>query len=458
MVYGRQTGAPVAAHCRSRTAGWTRGLAAKAAILMFVAASALAQSVGPIDPANGFPLFYADGQGTAVCPCLSNPAMCGLLNFVLDPIPGLAFPLNYGGTFPTEATYFAAQAEMPTDNGGKATLALAITGSFSTGFVLPGDQMGSARIRVRADNLVAGATYRVTHPYGTLDLISAGGRRSINQTLDYGLLAGDFTAPLASPLFPFLRWDSPLLPTDDAARRYLGDPNVAHTVTGSPTGNNLFRIEGPSVGGPGIDSIETDLFFVAGQVHVPPPQAGFSASVLSGRAPLPVSFLNSSTGEVGSWRWEFGDGSQSSARQPSKIFTVPGVYTVSLTATGPGGQHTERKLNYIRVRDPLPRIVLMRNDGAGGRVRVRTSMVGPDRKLILCSSLAMGTDLHRHGRLRFRTGLQRPEALAARAADLPPSTVDLEFVAPLGWAGTVRYLQVLDPTTGLVSNVIPITF
>lgn len=38
---------------------------------------------------------------------------------------------------------------------------------------------------------------------------------------------------------------------------YVGDPNVEHKVTGSPLGTNVFRIEGPNIGGPGVDMIET---------------------------------------------------------------------------------------------------------------------------------------------------------------------------------------------------------
>ena len=73
----------------------------------------------------------------------------------------------------------------------------------------------------------------------------------------------DFAAGLDGQVGPFLVWDG------GAPAGYVGDPTVEHTVTGSPTGANLFRVEGPDVGGPGVNVIETDLFAVQGRVARP---------------------------------------------------------------------------------------------------------------------------------------------------------------------------------------------
>jgi hypothetical protein len=48
---------------------------------------------------------------------------------------------------------------------------------------------------------------------------------------------------------------------------FIGDPNIAEPVTGSPFATNFFRIEGPNIGGPGIDFVETGLFFLAGKIY-----------------------------------------------------------------------------------------------------------------------------------------------------------------------------------------------
>ena len=103
--------------------------------------------------------------------------------------------------------------------------------------------------------------------------------------------------------------------------------------------------------GPGGTDTETKANLIV-VVH-PPPAANFSASPTSGFAPLSVTFTDSSTGPISSRQWSFGDGSTSSATNPSRVYAA-GTYTVSLTATGPGGTDTETKTNYIVVAHPPP--------------------------------------------------------------------------------------------------------
>ncbi len=78
------------------------------------------------------------------------------------------------------------------------------------------------------------------------------------------------------------------------------------------------------------------------------PVAQFSASVLSGIAPLAVQFSDQSTGSISSWSWDFGDG-VSDEQNPLHTFTSPGVYTVALTVSGPDGLNTLIKTDYIVV-------------------------------------------------------------------------------------------------------------
>jgi len=74
-------------------------------------------------------------------------------------------------------------------------------------------------------------------------------------------------------------------------------------------------------------------------VYVPPPAptVNFSARPVNGTAPLRVSFTNRTTGPVTSWKWDFGDGSTSTVTSPTHVYSLPGRYTATLTATGPGG-------------------------------------------------------------------------------------------------------------------------
>jgi PKD repeat protein len=79
------------------------------------------------------------------------------------------------------------------------------------------------------------------------------------------------------------------------------------------------------------------------------PVASFTASTTSGVAPLALNFINTSTGNITSYAWTFGDGTTSTVASPAKVYSVPGNYTVSLTVTGPGGSNTQTRANFITV-------------------------------------------------------------------------------------------------------------
>ena len=79
------------------------------------------------------------------------------------------------------------------------------------------------------------------------------------------------------------------------------------------------------------------------------PSAAFVGSPTSGCAPLSVNFTDQSTGDITSWSWTFGDGGTSTAQNPSHNYADAGVYTVSLTVTGPGGSDVETKTDYVTV-------------------------------------------------------------------------------------------------------------
>ncbi len=243
-------------------------------------------TVGPINPDNGFPVWHQGsggfvGTGTDVFTytvrdnqgavsnvatvtvnrnpltlqlCLDDVLLCGLL---------LAPPFDFPTYFPDEAFWWSAEALMPTNNGNDATLVLALGAAFvDDGPPAPGAQETFGRTRILADGLVPGATYTVTHPYG-VNVLVADGAGSINFTVDEGGLPGDFAAAIGTLAGPFLVWDN-TPPAPPAG--YIGDPNIPHTITGSPFGFNFFRIEGPDVGGPGVNVVETDQFLVMGQI------------------------------------------------------------------------------------------------------------------------------------------------------------------------------------------------
>lgn len=67
----------------------------------------------------------------------------------------------------------------------------------------------------------------------------------------------------------------------------------------------------------------------------PSPTAGFTSSING----LTASFTNTSTNAT-SYSWNFGDGGTSNLANPLHTYTTDGVYTVTLTATGPCGTVT----------------------------------------------------------------------------------------------------------------------
>ena len=80
-----------------------------------------------------------------------------------------------------------------------------------------------------------------------------------------------------------------------------------------------------------------------------PPVAAFEASVVEGFDPLNVTFMDLSKGQVTHFQWDFGDEHFSNDKAPNHTYNKPGTYTVSLVVIGPGGSHTETKINYIQV-------------------------------------------------------------------------------------------------------------
>ena len=78
----------------------------------------------------------------------------------------------------------------------------------------------------------------------------------------------------------------------------------------------------------------------------PPPVADFD-SIPSGCEPLTISINNTSlnTDVPGTtYRWDFGDGSISTAKNPEYTFFDPGIYRVELTVTGPGGTSSKSQV------------------------------------------------------------------------------------------------------------------
>lgn len=72
----------------------------------------------------------------------------------------------------------------------------------------------------------------------------------------------------------------------------------------------------------------------------------------TGPAPLAVTFTDHSRGDIDSWEWDFGDSSAHSFdASPTHTYDVGGVYNVTLTVSGPGGQDSETRIGCVVVSE-----------------------------------------------------------------------------------------------------------
>ena len=80
--------------------------------------------------------------------------------------------------------------------------------------------------------------------------------------------------------------------------------------------------------------IESQSNFTILPVVLLPPVIEFSADVTYGEIPLSVQFssvVDPGVGTIASYNWNFGDGECSNIANPQHTYTIPGIYTVSLS-------------------------------------------------------------------------------------------------------------------------------
>jgi len=287
-------------------------MALAAAVTVTGPAQAVLDSFRPVDepspPGHGFPVWYTATDGMSLELCLDVNAVNAVLPLnqlcLLDPaeLANPLDPVSFPDNFWPEIFYTRVDSDLPISTfidpvtqqpvGGSTLLVMALEGAFSsvTGDASVGENITFARIRVRIDNPIEGANFKVTHPYGVVTFTNIPqGARAVNFTEDIGIPAvlpppTDFSGALLGPIGPFLRWTAPDFPVlDQNGNTYIGDPAIPHSVTGSPFNTNFYRIEGPvgifsgvsalcadpALGDDPVDltdCIETDLFLASGKL------------------------------------------------------------------------------------------------------------------------------------------------------------------------------------------------
>src|SRR5690348_6183844 len=139
------------------------GVAAACAIavsLLFAAAAPAAITTGPLDPASGFPFSYDDDvQGFGLEQCQDASGFC-----IEAPRPHPDQPISVPDNYTSDGEGFWWLADATVPNAGIGVARFAKESAFDTDVVENGHQVSFSRIRFRFTGLVAGDTYRITHP------------------------------------------------------------------------------------------------------------------------------------------------------------------------------------------------------------------------------------------------------------------------------------------------------
>ena len=147
------------------------------------------------------------------------------------------------------------------------------------------------------------------------------------------------------------RWDfgdsSPPLVLDELPS--WGDPPITHTYSSSGIYTVSLRVTDA------LGRLDTEIkegFVVVGMD--PPLHAEFTQTSRIITVGDSARFTDQSSGDITSWSWDFdNDGTEDSTDQnPRYTYEATGIYTVSLTVTGPGGSDTETEVDFAVVVMP----------------------------------------------------------------------------------------------------------
>ncbi|MRR58855.1 MAG: PKD domain-containing protein, partial [Deltaproteobacteria bacterium] len=110
-----------------------------------------------------------------------------------------------------------------------------------------------------------------------------------------------------------------------------------------PNGEYTFKVKARDESG-NVDGTPAEQSFTIGTI-----EARFTATPVSGIAPLSVQFTDQSRGDVAFWWWDFGDGTTSTDRNPVHTYTTGGTYSITLVVVNQLKSDSETKQGYITV-------------------------------------------------------------------------------------------------------------
>jgi PKD repeat protein len=150
-----------------------------------------------------------------------------------------------------------------------------------------------------------------------------------------------------------------------------GDPprNISHTYLADGIYNVTLYMD---LGDDGSYSKTKNDYIIVGQVH-PVSGVDFTANNTIGKSPLGVAFTDNSTNSPIEWNWDFGDHTNSTDQDPVHVYSAPGNYTVSLTASNPFGSNTSTQVDYITVLPRSPPVASFAATPRSGKVPLTVS-------------------------------------------------------------------------------------
>jgi PKD repeat protein len=195
------------------------------------------------------------------------------------------------------------------------------------------------------------------------------------------------------------------------------------------------------------DVTVSDYSNIASVVPLTAPQAAFTATPVSGSAPLTVQFTDQSTagtGSIVSWHWDFGNGGSSEEANPLYTYQNPGLYTVSLTVID-SYQNTDvlTQTDCITVLSDAPNLELL-SPASIDFGTLAIDSVSPYQPVIIRNTGL--TDLH-ISEVGFISASGQFEIMAWQSGmSIAPGATDSLFVryAPQSVGDAADFLQILN--------------
>jgi PKD repeat protein len=171
--------------------------------------------------------------------------------------------------------------------------------------------------------------------------------------------------------------------------------------------------------------------------------ASFTSNVTCGNTPFWVQFNDTSTGtNITSWYWDFGDGRNSTDKNPLLNYTVAGFYDVNHSATGSLGTNWSNHTGYMAVKVPGDYCA-----APGGTTGARYVVQGQSGFLLYVLFGITAVFLAIYGLLDLRNRFY------ANIGALFISSLIAWFLSTTIGNGTMRYCVVADQIAGTSTTV-----